>query len=173
MKKTIFFLLLLVCCLSGCDTFDPDDDEQIFWDFACHSILMRVTDEAGNNLFDAEAPNEPWEESPYVLFNDKTFDLNWRYPEYEPATRYLPPSFLELYLMKNMADEYYLCFGEFSPTGNHHQTSFTVCWPDGSRDEIAFDLYITWKNKREPTVHRNLYFNGRRMDDTFYISIVK
>lgn len=173
MKKFASFFLVLAYCLSGCDAIDPDNDEDLIWDFWCHSILMNVTDVSGNNLFNEQTPGGPWEKGPYVMYKNEKFDLYLGNPEYKERTRHLPPSFLELYLMKNKENEYYLCFGEFSPTNNYQGQPFTIYWGDGSKDEISFDLYITWKNKREPTVHRNVYLNGKQITDNLYIHIVK
>ncbi|NDV84093.1 hypothetical protein [Bacteroides sp. 51] len=173
MKKFISFFLLLSFVLTGCDNLDPDDDDDIIWDFLCHSIPMQVTDADGNNLFSAETPGGPWEQPPYVIYKDKKFDLYQGDPQYKDRTRELPPSFLELYLMKNTENEYYLCFGEFSPSSNYYGQPFTIYWGDGSKDEITFDLYITWKSKREPTVHHNIYLNGKPVTDTSYIPIIK
>lgn len=174
MKKFITFFLVLAYCLSGCDSLDPkDDDDFIIWDFVCHSITMRVTDASGNNLFGAQNLTGPWKEEPYVMYNNKRFDLKLEHPQYRGDTRALPPGFLELYLMKNKEDEYFLCFGEFSPTSDYYGEPFTIYWGNGSKDEITFDLYITWKSKREPIVHCNLYLNGKPVADTLYIPIVK
>lgn len=177
MNKLISLLLLLTFCLTGCETIDTpkkdDPDDFIIWDFMCHSFPMKVIDVAGNNLFHAESPEGPWKDGPYVIYKGKRFDLKLWCPEYEVETRALPPSFLELYLMKDKEGMHYLCFGEFSPSGSYYGQPFTIYWGDGSKDEIKFDLYITWKSQREPTVHRNLYLNGKQITETAYIPIVK
>lgn len=137
MKKFVCLFLVLVCCLSGCDSLDPDDDNDIIWDFMCHSISMKVTDASGNDLFNAQTPGGPWEEGTYIIFNNEKFDLYLGNPEDKVQTRDIRPGFLELYLMKNKEGQYNLCFGEFSPTINYHRVPFTIYWGDGSKDQIT------------------------------------
>jgi len=62
--------------------------------------------------------------------------------------------------MAHYEKEPYLSFGEFSPTSNYTNTKFTIDWGDGTKDEITFDLYITWKDY-QPTVHSNVSLNGK------------
>jgi len=174
MNKTIsLFLLSILFLTSACDNIDPDDDFLI-WDFWCHSIMMEVVDSDGNDLVNLENPMSILNNEPYVIYKGKKYELILHDPYGRPESRALPPSFRELFLTKNDKGKYFLCFGEFSPESDYLNEPFTIYWGDGTKDEIAFDLFITWKTKRDPDVHLIVYVNGKQVtDDSFYISFIK
>lgn len=170
MNKILFSCLFLSLCLSGCN-YGGDD---IIWDYACHSVTIEVTDKAGNNLANPETPGNVCAGEPYVIYLYQKFELNLQGPYDRPETRYNSPSFLEFFLTKTDKGKYVLSFGEFSPSSHNRKIPFTIYWGDGTTDEVAFDLYVTGETKKNPTVHKAAYLNGKQVSDhSLLVSIIK
>lgn len=57
-----------------------------------------------------------------------------------------------------------LSIGEFAGDKNYKNEEITIDWNDGSKDIIAFDSELSWKNKK-PSVKRTLYLNGKKTEN--------
>lgn len=53
-----------------------------------------------------------------------------------------------------------LSIGEFAGDKNYKNEEITIDWNDGSKDIIAFDSELSWKNKK-PSVKTNLIFKRK------------
>lgn len=167
MKKLLALLLIFPLFIASCS--DDNDDEpgsDVFWDFTNYSVGFHVTDNMGNNLLDSDVEGNMLENDIYIEYAGKTYRRT--------ALKDNMPMPLDLRTIRYGEDNtIFLSFGEFSPTRNYKNESFTIHWGDGTKDVIKFDLYITW-HKGEPTVHRALYLNDQLYSDTsFLISLKK
>lgn len=156
-----FALLVLVFGLTSCDDVDVNgSDDFVLWDFANTSVVIRVENAQGANLLNPEQEGNITGNTIKAIYGDKTFVRDADLPSVQ--TRFNMPHWLGLYTYENKG-EFYLAFGEFSPTSDYHNSTFTIDWGDGTTDVIGFDYYITWK-KDDPTVHFATYLNGEKVE---------
>lgn len=168
MKRCLPFLLLFVWSCSSITPTGNDDEDDVFWDFICWNVGFVVSDSEGNNLLSPDTPGNLLDQGLYVTYRGEKFEL-----QQEELSRYLPPRTLGLRYRELETKQTVLYFGEFTPTRNYMGESFVIHWGDGTQDKIEFDLYITW-NKKDPTVHKVVYMNGRMYSDqSLGIEIIK
>lgn len=136
--------------LSGCS-----DGDDLIWDFYNHSVYMAVKDADGRDLLDPATDGNILNEGLQVTYKGKKYALLS-----DLYTRATCPRELGFRLME-WKGSYYLSFGEFDP-GGYRRESFIIEWGDGTRDEVTFDLYTTWK-RDDPTIHRRLWLNGEEL----------
>jgi hypothetical protein len=173
MKKILFIssLLLLAACNSNINI----QDDRI-WDFSNPDVVFFIRNAAGENLLDPNVEGNILDNEITVEYDDQIYGLNgagtrankdvWYGLRVEPYSDVLD-------------DTPVLKFGEFrtSTHSDFRGEAFTLNWGDGTSDEVKFDLYVTWKglgNKREPTVHKKIWLNGKlQSDDSLTVTIVK
>lgn len=177
MKRILPFFLLWSICFAGCDknVIDDSDDGFILWDFPCSNVIMNVTDETGQNLVDPESFGDIVNEDVYIMYRGVKYKLKRSLHDDPDETRMLMPVFNGLYLTKSSSGGWVLAFGEFSPSRGYINEPFTIYWGDGTKDEITFDLYITWESKTEPVIHRTVSLNGKAVGQDYYfvVQIIK
>lgn len=164
----LVLLCLVFISLIGCKETEPGGG--MIWDFMCYDVAIEVRDEQGNDLFDPKYEKNILGNKITVEYKDKTYVMGE-----ETKTKYNMPSPLAAkveyndYVKKNL-----FCFGEFTPCDEFRNEKFTINWGNGLRDEVEFDLYITWK-KGNPTVHKRVSINGKRVEskDPFCLELVR
>jgi hypothetical protein len=165
MKKILFVtLMLFVFPFAGCKF---DDCSDMIWDFVNYNVDFQVTDEAGNDLLNPETENN-------ITGNDISVEYKGEVFKIKTETKANMP--LPLGLRMNYygtVPVYLLSFGEFAPDVGYKNETFIVDWGDGTRDQIKFDLEITWK-KCKPTIHKTIYLNDKiYSNESFLIKIIK
>lgn len=170
--KTIRFLLLpLVSSLFvSCDADRGGPNDGVIWDFMCYDVSIEVRDEQGNDLFDPKYERNILGNKIKVEYQGKTYVMGE-----ETKTKYNMPSPLAAKAEYNdYAKKNFFCFGEFTPCDEFKNEKFTIDWGNGLRDEVEFDLYITWK-RGDPTVHKRVSVNGVKVEseDPFQLKIVR
>ena len=161
-KKLFLFigLVTLLTIFAGCN--DEEEYDPLIWDFKCYNINIIVLDEEGNDLLDHNNPENILNNEITVVYNNNKYAKKY---ENEITLRALTPQKLAIRTIHDEKNnKHYIAFGEFSPTENFKSETFTIDWGDGTKDEIKFDLYITWKNPKEPTVHKKLYINEKEVE---------
>lgn len=158
MKKNryILFLFLFPLVFTACG------DDVIIRDFINTSILIQVEDAQGNDLLDPAYERNITNNEIKVLYHDKEYLKDADVDKFRPQTRFNMPRWYGLCSYEKDG-EYYLAFGEFAPEDGYKKEYFTIDWGDGTKDEIGFDCYITWK-KKKPKVHDGLYLNGKKVE---------
>jgi len=123
----------------------------MIWDFTNWSVEVNVTDESGNDVLSGSLAT-----GSVVSYKDQA------YPAKMITRAYLPTwDGLVLY---EKGDLNALIFGEFGPDQEYKKEPLTLTLGDGTKLDLAFDLYITWKNY-EPTVHKRNYLDGEQVTD--------
>lgn len=175
------FVILLFSFTTCSDNSNNDENcDGWIWDFFNYEILISATDsETGSNLFDPQTENNLLgEDGVWITYKNKTFNIvDWNYPENGTRATYVRPLALRYYPANENSSVHkklLLGFGEFSPTSDYRNETFTIHWADGTSDEVKLDCYITW-DECAPTVHRALYLNGDEISDKDYpeLSFVK
>jgi hypothetical protein len=158
MKK--FLLCIAAICALAFTGCHHDDDDTKIWDFVNYSFNFLVTDNNGNNLLDPDFAGNILDNHITVTYKGKVYE---RLPM-GGTTRENAPRELALRTERwdYLQSQPLLTFGEFSPTENYKDEHFKVDWGDGTTDNVAFDIYITWRGE-EPTVHRTYYLNGEEL----------
>lgn len=145
------------------------EENRAVWDFTCYSLSFVVMDDSRNDLLDAEYPDN-------ILSGLSVNYKGETYAEVEPMPKALAPLPLGIREGFNAAyNKKIISFGEFSPEENYKNEKVEVTWGDGSKDEVGFDLYITWDKYYNPTVHKKFTLNGveyKPVQD-FVFSLVK
>lgn len=163
MKKTLlyFFVTSLLFGFTSCKD-DPDGpDPDVIWDFVNYSIEFDVSDRLLIN-------DETSLSKIKITYNGKEFlyskEESDRYMSRSKATFCFPLA-VRAYNMERDNDKpnSTLGFGEFRPEHNYKNQKITIDWGNGRIDDVEFSIYITWK-KGDPTVHRELKFNGEAVD---------
>ncbi len=165
-KQLLYFLLIPAMCLTACDInlIDPDCDK--IWDFTPMNITFSVSDDDGNDLLDPESELNILDRIT-VQYNGGEYSVG----EFDgsPNTRAYMPRWEGLYTRYSEYEgRWLLHFGEFSPDfGDHHNDKMTIDWGNGTKDQISFDFYVTYK-RCDPTVHRRFRVNGKKETPFFY-----
>ncbi len=168
MKKLLLFSLLIpALCLTACDIVNTDCDA--IWDFAPMEITFSVADAAGNDLLDPDSELNILDRIT-VRYNGEDYSIA---RDEATNTRAYHPHWQGLYVRHPEGDGcHLLSFGEFSPDfGDHRNDKLTIDWGDGTKDEITFDFYVTWK-KCDPRVHRKFLVNGKKQTPFFFEKIL-
>lgn len=184
--KRIYLLtaaaVLSLPLLCGCN--DKEEDEMVIWDFMPSEIVIHVENAAGDNLLLPETAGSIVPEDVKAVYNGKTYDYTYTYVEDGKPVPYQPGAMDDRQKTRECAPIWYglhdgytegdyeptINFGQFAPTDNYRNEEFEIVWPDGSRDKIAFDLFINWDDRNNPQYVKNLYLNGKPVDS---IVIVK
>ena len=148
-------------------------NDDIIWDFTTFNVNFFVSDKEGNDLINPDSKENILKNDITVTYNDKEY----KYKNENKITPRLnlPAELAIRTFYYNSIDKFYIAFGEFTPIDNLKNETFTIDWGDGTKDEIKFDLYITWESPTEPIVHKKLYINDKEeeVDFEFFINIVK
>lgn len=147
-------------------------DQDIIWDFVNYFVCMEVVDAEGHDLLDPDTPGNVLDRELKAVFRGQMYPL---LPE-GSDTRYLPP--MELGLRRwyhEPMQRYLLLFGEFSPTDQWKDATFTLDWGDGTQDRFQFDCYIWWSGRNRAEVEKRLYVNGVKNENEypFHVTVVK
>lgn len=155
-KLYLYFLLILVLCLSACD---PNRGK--IMDYSPMDITFSVVDDAGNDLLDPESELNILDRIT-VRYNGEEYLVGEL--DGSPDTRAYKPHWEGLYTRYSEHNEcWLLLFGEFSPDfGDHHNDKLTVDWGDGTQDQITFDFYV------RSNVHRRFWVNGKKETPFFF-----
>ncbi len=155
-----------LCCLlfSACSKDEEGGD--IVWDFWNYNMVFAVSDASGRDLLDpAEEHN--------ILGND--IRIRYEETEYVPADESRATERGELALRHGYDEgtgRYVLAFGQFSPTNQYHGASFTIDWGDGTRNDVAFDCYVTGTGD-DPVVRKSLTLDGEPVETPYLICLTK
>ncbi|WP_280749285.1 hypothetical protein [Parabacteroides sp. PF5-9] len=165
LKKAIYKDGILLSSRSLIVWFEKDI-EYMIWDFTNYSIALDIVDKQGNSLVDPDVEGSIWSKNFVVKYGTKEFNNLLK-------TRLLLPEELGLRLFYDKdLERTLLTFGEFDPF-NYKGETFTIDWGDDTKDEIMFDLYMTWK-KYDPIIHKSIYLNGDLYSDqSLFVRIVK
>lgn len=145
--KKLWLLISGLSMLVGCSNGDD-----LIWDFYNHSVYFAVKDATGRDLLDPATEGNILNEGLRIVYNGEEYPLLS-----DLYTRATLPRELGFRLAE-WKGCHYLTFGEFDP-GGYRGEAFVVEWGDGTRNEVVFDLYTTWK-RGEPTIHRRLWLDG-------------
>lgn len=171
MKKFLLYIIIGTGALfCGCD---KNNHCGAIWDFVNPDICFIVKNANGDNLMDPSFEGNILDNGIFAEYNGVIYELNS-----SALTRDSGPAMWEgLRAARYYGnDTIYLMFGEFkTETGDegYHGEKFIIDWGDGTRDEVTFDLYITWKNCK-PTVHKKVYINGElKSSGSLTVEIIK
>lgn len=163
----LYFLLIPAMCLTACDIdLDLDRGCDAIWDFTPMDITFSVADAEGNDLLDPDSELNILDKIT-VRYNGKEYSVGEL--DGNPGTRAYMPHWEGLYTRYSKREGCWLLyFGEFSPDfGNHRNDKLTIDWGNGTKDQILFDFYVTWK-KCDPIVHRKFLVNGKKQIPFFF-----
>lgn len=167
---------LLLALLAGCSE-QGNGSEDGEWDFVNPSVCFFVSDAAtGANLLDPGAAGSICGQPIAVVYNGGRYEVTAE-KNAGRMTRVVNvrPLALRLEEMGPLGniEGYHLAFGEFSPTGDLRDQSFTIEWGDGNVTTVEFDLYTTWayskeKGRKVPTVHSPIRVDGVERGEGYY-----
>lgn len=164
MKKLTILLVFIVLFVSC----SKNDDDYIIWDFFNPSVEFVVVDADGNDLLNPYSDKN-------IISNWITLKHNGITYEYGPSSKATMPKMLGIRLEYSKSiGKWVLAFGEFAPdTNTNIDQEFIIDWGDGTKDNIKFDLYTTWKNN-EPTVHKKIWLNDELYsEESFLVKLEK
>ncbi len=165
----LYLLLVPVMFLTACEiNLNPGCDE--IWDFNPMDITFSAVDADGNDLLDPDSDLNILD-GITVKYKGQVYTIGE--PDEGPGTRAYHPRWQGLYVWHPEGDGcHLLSFGEFSPDfGNHRNDKLTIDWGNGTKDEITFDFYVTWK-RCDPVVHRKFLVNGKKLTPFFFEKIL-
>lgn len=168
MKKILFIhIAALITILQGCDS--NNRCENVERDLITPDICIVVTNAVGENLLDPDVEGNILDSDITVEYNGETYALT------DKNTRASKPVWHGLRIEKfdYGDDRPTLKFGEFDTSVGQRGETFTVNWGDGTSNDVAFDLYATWK-KCNPTVHQKIWLDGvLKSNDSLVIEMTK
>lgn len=160
-NKNIYSLLLacltlLLVIFSSCS-----NEDDLIWDISPLVITLDVRDDAGNDLFDPEFPDNIIESGVCAEYQGKYYDLS---PRYIASTRYYMPHFrgltYENFPYREVA--YNIEFGELFGDKNYHDEKIIIHWGDGTKNVIVFTHSFWWK-KQKPHSKTTVYLDGEKV----------
>ena len=179
MKKYFFIavMALSLTILQGCD----EEKDVVLWEFTPADVMIHVVNANGDNLLSPETPGCIMPEEVEAIYNGKVYEYRYTFVvdgkpvPYKPfaindtpdseKTREISATWYGLHDGYSGNDlEPTINFGTFDPTVGYRNEEFEVVWPDGSRDRIAFDLFVDWTDKDNPQYVKNLYLNGNPVE---------
>ena len=125
MKHFALFRIVLVLMMTGLFV------TSCMMDWYPIDVVIRVQDESGNDRLDPG--------SEHFIGENVTLDYNGDTYRMEIPTKVYFPHFSGLKLEK--AGDWLLRFGELDG-GQNHDDTFTIHWPDGTKDVITFHRTI-------------------------------
>ena len=157
LKKPLF-LLYLLWIATACNY---KNDPNMIWDIYPTIIYISVEDTQGNSLLDPKVEGNILENGIKIIYQGKTYEKD---SLYDGLSRAYLARFYGIKTDSLVSGLHVLSIGEFAGDKNYKNEEITIDWNDGSKDIIAFDSELSWKNKK-PSVKRTLYLNGKKTEN--------
>ncbi len=169
MKKILGFLAVSIALLvtSSCTEEGDGPEEGVIWDTAPTGVIIKIVDEADNNLLDPNVEGNWVGEDMFITYKDEEYPVDWEWDGTPVKTRMIMPYFSGLTWTGNLRGseekDYWLNFGEFSGEGRH-DLSLTFHIPELDTNYVfKYTHEVIWK-KHEPHVNDHIIYDRRELE---------